>query len=136
MQFQVPQFIEVEDKIFGPLTFKQFVYVTGSVAGAFILTRLLPALIAYPLGAALIGFGLALAFFRINNRPFIFVVEAFMKYITTPRLYIWKKTTAVKTENVKKEENIADQMLAQMNSNAISDTKLQEIAWALDTKKQ
>src|SRR3989338_737591 len=27
MQFQVPQFIEVEDKIFGPLTLKQFFYV-------------------------------------------------------------------------------------------------------------
>ena len=29
MQYQVPQFIEVEDKIFGPLTFKQLVYVVG-----------------------------------------------------------------------------------------------------------
>ena len=27
MQYQVPQFIEVEDKIFGPLTFKQFLYI-------------------------------------------------------------------------------------------------------------
>ncbi|TSC80302.1 MAG: hypothetical protein G01um101429_152 [Parcubacteria group bacterium Gr01-1014_29] len=28
-QFQVPQFIEVEDKIFGPLTTKQFFYLLG-----------------------------------------------------------------------------------------------------------
>lgn len=37
MQFQVPQFIEVEDKIFGPLTFKQFVYIAGGVALMYLL---------------------------------------------------------------------------------------------------
>ena len=42
MRFQVPQFIEVEDKIFGPLTFKQFVYVTGGVGLAVILFLFLP----------------------------------------------------------------------------------------------
>ncbi|TSC61742.1 MAG: SsrA-binding protein, partial [Parcubacteria group bacterium Athens0416_74] len=31
MQFQVPQFIEVEDKIVGPLTFKQFVFIAGGL---------------------------------------------------------------------------------------------------------
>ena len=30
MQFQVPQFIETEDKIVGPLTLKQFGYIGGA----------------------------------------------------------------------------------------------------------
>ncbi len=29
MRFEVPQFIDVEDKIFGPFTFKQFLYLAG-----------------------------------------------------------------------------------------------------------
>jgi len=29
MRFEVPQFIEVEDKIFGPFTWKQFIYLMG-----------------------------------------------------------------------------------------------------------
>ena len=29
MRFEVPQFVDIEDKIFGPLTFKQFIYIAG-----------------------------------------------------------------------------------------------------------
>jgi hypothetical protein len=36
-QFHVPQFIEVEDKIFGPLTLKQFLYVIGGAGIVFIM---------------------------------------------------------------------------------------------------
>jgi hypothetical protein len=31
MQFRVPQFIDIEDKLFGPLTFKQFIYLAGEL---------------------------------------------------------------------------------------------------------
>ena len=41
MRFQVPQFIEIEDKIFGPLTIKQFIYIAGGAGLCFILFRFL-----------------------------------------------------------------------------------------------
>ena len=37
MQFQVPQFIETEDKIVGPFTLRQFIYVAGAGLGSVIL---------------------------------------------------------------------------------------------------
>ena len=46
MQFKVPQFLEIEDKIFGPFTFKQFVYVAGGAGAAFIAWTYLPHWIA------------------------------------------------------------------------------------------
>ena len=42
MRFQVPQFIEIESKIFGPLTLKQFIYLIGGGGIIFILYALLP----------------------------------------------------------------------------------------------
>ena len=42
MRFQVPQFIEVEDKIFGPLTLKQFLYTAGGAAVGFIIWSIFP----------------------------------------------------------------------------------------------
>ena len=36
MQFHVPQFIEVEDKLFGPLSAKQFFYMGGAVGAFFV----------------------------------------------------------------------------------------------------
>ena len=43
MDYQVPQFIEVEDKLVGPLTFKQFVYLAGGAGICVILFVFLPA---------------------------------------------------------------------------------------------
>lgn len=91
MRFHVPQFIEVEDKIFGPLTFKQFAYMGGAVGLAYLVYRLLPAFLGYPLALISIGLGAALAFYKINNRPFIALLEAGFSYLFESKLYIWKK---------------------------------------------
>ena len=37
MRFSVPQFIDVEDKIFGPLTLKQGIYRVGAVGAAYLI---------------------------------------------------------------------------------------------------
>lgn len=91
MRFEVPQFIEVEDKIFGPFTWKQFIYLAGGGGAALILFLLLPfvffVIIAGPI-VALAGF---LAFHRVNNRAFSFFLESFMFYFTNTKLYLWKK---------------------------------------------
>ena len=59
MQYQVPQFIDVEDKIFGPFTFKQFIYMIGGIALSYIIYRFIPSLIfsAVPILIVLAIFG-------------------------------------------------------------------------------
>lgn len=91
MRFEVPQFIEVEDKIIGPFTWKQFVYLAGGVGTLIILYFSLPfiffVIIGFPIGA-LAAF---LAFHRVNNRPFSIFLESFVNYVTKSKLYLWKK---------------------------------------------
>lgn len=91
MRFEVPQFIEIEDKIFGPLTWKQFIYLGGgsgmAVVAFFYLPFLLFIFIAIPVGAL----ATALAFYPINNRPFSIFLESIYRYFTTNRLYLWKR---------------------------------------------
>lgn len=92
MRFEVPQFIEVEDKIVGPLTWKQFVYLAGGAGVVVVTYILLPffifVLIGVPFGA-LAGF---LAFRQVNNRPFSIFLESFVTYFSRSRLYLWRKT--------------------------------------------
>jgi len=71
MRYQVPQFIEIEDKIFGPLTFKQFVYIAGGGGICLILFTLLPLFLVVIIGIPIMGFAVALAFFEVNGRPLI-----------------------------------------------------------------
>ncbi len=65
MRFQVPQFIEIEDKIFGPLTFKQFIYLLGGGGAVFILYVFLPIYLMVFLAIPVALFALALAFYQV-----------------------------------------------------------------------
>lgn len=91
MEYQVPQFIEVEDKIFGPFTLKQFVYVAGGVGLCAILLLTLPLLFGVILALPVAALTAALAFFKINNKPFVEIMEAAFNYYIGNRLYLWRK---------------------------------------------
>jgi hypothetical protein len=129
MQFQVPQFIEVEDKLFGPFTIKQFIYMFGTAGFVFILYTMLPLFLTIFIGAPIAVFGLALAFFKVNNRPFILMVEAAFLFISTPRLYVWKKVPRKIVQ--KTEEKVSDDSYVPR----LSDSKLKELAWSLDIQE-
>jgi hypothetical protein len=93
-RFEVPQFIEVEDKIFGPFTWKQFVYLAGGGGVAVVLFISLPLFLFILIGLPIIAFAGFLAFHRINNRPFSVFLESAFGYATNKKLYLWKKQTA------------------------------------------
>ncbi|MFH1402075.1 MAG: PrgI family protein [Patescibacteria group bacterium] len=128
MQFEVPQFIEVEDKIFGPLTFKQFIYLAGGAGLSFALYALLPKIIAFLLIIPVVGLALSLAFYTVNNKPFVFIAEAAFKYWTSGKLYIWKKEMKKNKKKKIENENIA----TQLNLPKLSKSKLKELGWELD----
>lgn len=96
MQFHIPQYIELEDKLFGPLTLKQAVYVAGGGGGVYLVYRLIPiTVIAIPLMIAIGALAWALAFYPKEKlgRPFIEILEVGFNYLIKDKLYTWKKTT-------------------------------------------
>lgn len=133
MRFQVPQFIDVEDKIFGPLTFKQFIYLGGGAGICTVIFLFLPSkFLAFIIAAPIAVFSIALAFYKINDKPFIFLVEAFFKYATASKLYIWKKEEkkAVPKATVEREKPIEELYVPKL-----SDSKLKDLTWQLDIKE-
>lgn len=90
MQFEVPQFIEVEDKIFGPLTWRQFLYLGGGLGMAVVIFLTLPFIIFVLIGVPLALLSGALAFYPVNNRPFSYFLEAIVNYFSGQRLYLWR----------------------------------------------
>jgi hypothetical protein len=91
MQFEVPQFIEVEDKIIGPLTWRQFVYVSGGIGIAVVMFLTLPFLVFVLFGVPVGALAMALSFYPVNNRPFSYFLESFINYTTRPKRYHWRK---------------------------------------------
>lgn len=132
MRYQVPQFIEVEDKIFGSITLKQFIYLAGGAGLSFLIYEFLPSLLySFIPILIVVAFSLALAFYKINNKPFIFIVEAAFKYYVSAKLFIWKKVPNKKADNVVQEaKEYAGIMVPK-----ISDSKLKDLTWSLDIKE-
>ena len=128
MQFKVPQFLDIEDKIFGPFTFRQFVYLAGGGGLCYVLFKLM----GFFLGAIPIllvaGFSLALTFYRPNGKPFINMIEAAFKFAVQSRLYIWQRRQ--RDEEEKKENAVRGNEVER--SAKLSGSKLRDLAWSLD----
>jgi hypothetical protein len=133
MRFQVPQFIEIEDKIFGPLTIKQFIYIAGGAGLSFILFRFLPLPIAILLIVVVLGLSLSLAFYQINNKPLIYIMQSAFGYLFSNKLYLWKKKD-------KSPEKTKESLISKLNQSPIyvpklSQSKLHDLTWSLDIKE-
>lgn len=137
MQFKVPQFLDIEDKIFGPFTFSEFVYLAGGAGLCFVIYRAWGLLIGIIPMLAVAGFSAALVFYRPNSKPFIDMLEAGFKYIFQYKLYIWKRSTTKKlrtTENNQSVVSMANSTNTGMQSNnqRLTGDKLRDLAWSLD----
>lgn len=137
MEYQVPQFIEVEDKIIGPLTLKQFIYVAGAGGLCVIFFYYLPIVVALLVSVPVIALAAALAFYKINGKPFVEILEAGFSYYTSAKLFLWKHQ---EPKDVEKNAAAAAAAAADAAARAPRGTpkltrgKLSELAWSLDVK--
>lgn len=136
MEYQVPQFIEVEDKIVGPLTLRQFIYIAGAVGICVVFFVSFSFIIAFLMSAPIVALAAALAFYKVNGKPFIEVLEAGFNYYTGAKLFLWKHGEP--TEKEKKTAASADAAavkeasLPQLGTPKLTRGRLSELAWSLD----
>ena len=149
MQYKVPQNIDMEDKIVGPFTMKQFIYllVCGAIIygwwnylqNNYINFSLEFAIVALPVG--LLGFALALV--KINDRPFEYFLLNVARFIASPKHRKWQdgfkeESVIFLNKNEKKKEEVIrdtgdlDQLAKQLEDHAIT---LQEKQAALTPQK-
>ena len=94
MQFKVPQNIDMEDRIIGPLTLSQFFYLLfGGIIIYILFSKLalngysfLFWILAIPIGV----FSFAMAFIKVQDRPFPSFFKAMIKYFSQPRMRTWQ----------------------------------------------
>ncbi len=139
MEYHVPQFIEVEDKIIGPLTLKQFIYIAGVVGLCVVFFSYLSFIFALLLSIPIIALGAALAFYKVNGKPFIEMLEAGFNYYISEKLLLWKQDVPDQKESSAQEAlqsaAAADAMtLAARGTPKLTRGRLSELAWSLDVK--
>lgn len=135
MEYQVPQFIEVESKIVGPFTFKQFLYIAGATGMCVILFAYVSILFAVLLSIPIVVFAAALAFYKVNGKPFIEVIEAGLNYYTRAKLLLWKHEEPKAAEQNAAAAAAAAAEVARTtpaSTPRLTRGKLSELAWSLD----
>ena len=135
MEYQVPQFIDVEDKLVGPLTLKQFIYLAGTAGLCILFFSYLPIIFALLLSIPIVAFGVTLAFYKINNKPFIEVLEAGFNFYLSKKFMLWKYTAPTTEENSATAASAAAADVAAhpvRGAPRLTRGKLSELAWSLD----
>ena len=97
MQFTVPQFIEEEAKIAGPLTFKQVLYLAG--AGMIIMFLYFSLakvnLLAFIIITVFLASGsLAFAFLKIGGYSLSIILKNFFTFFVSSKIYLWERKVA------------------------------------------
>jgi len=99
MQFNVPQF-ETEDKLFGPFTAAQFLYIAITLVISFLLFPLLITWLWLIISIILVGGSFVLALVKIGGRPMpIFLLSAI--------LYLWEPKTFIQSPGLTEIANLA-----------------------------
>lgn len=88
-QFTVPQFIDVEDKIIGPITTRQFVILLAGGVLIAISYKLLDFAAFIFVAFLILGISAVLAFVKINGRPFHFFLLNLLQTFRRPKLRVW-----------------------------------------------
>lgn len=134
-QHPVPQNVmEVEFKLIGDLTIRQFTYLL--VFGGLIFLTLnlpLPVIFKYPLAIVEFFMGIGFAFLPVNDVPMDKWVANYIAAITKPRIRVWKHTSNLpyfldlNTTQVKQD---------QANSSGTQPTQRKSIEELLENKKE
>jgi PrgI family protein len=90
MQFQVPQFIETEDKIVGPFTLRQFIYVGAAGLASVVLYFSIATWLWFILTLILFGGAIGVSFVKVEGRPLGNVIFSAFGFYWKPQTYIWK----------------------------------------------
>lgn len=91
----------------------------------------LAALLSIPVAS----FAAALAFYRVNGKPFIEMLEAGFNYYRSAKLFLWKHSEP-KAANQAPAAPTATEMRAARGAPKLTRGRLAEIAWSLDIKSQ
>ncbi|PJE76282.1 hypothetical protein COV04_00160 [Candidatus Uhrbacteria bacterium CG10_big_fil_rev_8_21_14_0_10_48_11] len=90
-QFVVPQFIDEESHILGPIAVRQFLIMLVVGFLVFLSYRLADTSLFIILTILFVVSGIVLAFVRINGRPFHYFLLNLIQTLQRPRLRVWRK---------------------------------------------
>lgn len=132
MRFVVPQFIEVEDKIIGPISVRQFVIFLIAFGIIFIEYKLFGFVLFIFIALFTFGFAGIVAFAKINGQAFHYFILNIVYTIRKPKVKIWSKETIQQKSNITNKGPMKTSVIAPPKM-AVTSSKLTRLSLVVDT---
>jgi hypothetical protein len=131
MLFNVPQFINIEDKVVGPLTAKQLGWLGAGGVVLLVCWNVFDTQ-AFFVSVVIVGIIFrSLAFYRPYNQPLINFIFSSISFGFRPKLYVWKR----ESDAHHKKKIVRAKTAKHVENKKIDQEKISEITRRLDLKK-
>ena len=137
-QYVVPQFIDVEDKIIGPITVRQFVLMIIGGLFLFLFYKIFIIPVFIVCAIFIIGFVGLFGFIKVNSHPFHVFLVGMLQTMKRPKKRIWNKELtrlyAVSKDKKKgKKEKMQSAAPTVVRKPVVGKSRLAELSLLADT---
>jgi hypothetical protein len=132
-QFTVPQFIDVEDKIFGPITTRQFVILLVAGLTLFVAFKLADTTLFIFLLAFIGGLAIIIAFVKINGQAFHYFILNIIQTLRRPSRRLWNKEYTPQELRESIKESVVKTVEADEPAPKMSYTKIRDLSLQVNT---
>ena len=132
-QFTVPQFIDVESKIIGPITTRQFLILLSAALIIGVSFRLFDFALFLVVAVVVLIIAVIFSFVKINGRPFHFFLLNAVQTLRRPGLRVWNHHLGISGKEESVEAPIKLERKAVVKE-YYKKSRLAEVALIVDTK--
>ncbi len=131
-QATVPQFIDVEDKIIGPITVRQFIIMVVGALIIFLEYKLSDMALFLLLGIPTFAVFGTVAFLKINGMPFHYFILNIIQTFKRAKLRIWarERLTKVKEEKTAEELSVKEERIVKR---IVTRSRLSDLSLIINT---
>ncbi len=133
MMFSVPQFIDVEDKVAGPLTWRQLLWMIAM--GAILLTifGIFDTSLSVILSLPIVLFFCAMAFYRPNGFPMVTFLASTVMFLFRPKIAVWERPVSI-LPTQRKESSETTTSAMPVAEKQLTRERLAELARIIDSR--
>ncbi|MFA6393903.1 MAG: PrgI family protein [Patescibacteria group bacterium] len=134
-QFTIPQFIDVEDKIIGPITTRQFIIILSASVLIAICYKIFDFELFVVAGLLIFAMAGTFAFLKINGRPFHYFILNFIETLKRPGTRVWRNVSDQSSET---DDDVAIKAIPASrptteSGRSISRSRLAQLSLIVDT---
>jgi hypothetical protein len=133
-QFVVPQFLDIEPRIIGPITARQFLIMLAVILVDFAIWRIflnLVFILAFAIPVT--GLGALFAFGKVNGQPFHVIVLNVIQTMRRPGKRVWDKTISDTELRVLMQKEEVPVTVARVKKAPLEQSRLSELSLVVNT---